>query len=291
MPSESPVFIIGSPRSGTTMLRLMLAAHPDLVVPPECGFVIWWLPKYRAWTAADTTTRLDAFLADLVSSRKFETWNLDPATIREAALAAPPNSYATLVSRVYLSYARSIAKPVQRWGDKNNFHVHHIPELADLFPEARFIHIVRDGRDVACSYRELASLRSPSPYAPRLPSATPEIATEWAANVSRAADALAVLSAHRTTTVFYEDLARDPEPQLHRLCAFLGLPFSQDMLRFGELNRERSLEPAEFMAWKRKTSGAADPSGIGRFRRELATSDIAAFETVARAALERFGYT
>jgi Sulfotransferase family len=87
------------------------------------------------------------------------------------------------VSAVYATYAASQGKTGSRWGDKNNFYRHHLAELATLFPSAGFVHIVRDGRDVAASYRALSTLSAGSKYAPRLPTAIAEIAADWISGV------------------------------------------------------------------------------------------------------------
>ena len=143
---DCPLFIIGSPRSGTTLLRLMLTCHRHIVVPPECGFALWLDEEYAAWTGEDDEEVTRRFVADVIRSRKFETWNLSEAELLKFLRNRRPSSYAELVSSVYECFARRQNPGFTRWGDKNNHYLHNIPRLKALYPLAFFIHIVRDKR-------------------------------------------------------------------------------------------------------------------------------------------------
>ncbi len=286
-----PLFIIGSPRSGTTLLRLMITSHPNIVVPPECGFAVWWRAKYADWRVEDSRgARLGDFIADLRSSRKIETWGLDFDRLRHAITAEEPRDYPALAALVYEDYARIYDPQARRWGDKNNFHLEHIAALRDLYPDALLLHIVRDGRDVACSYRELREGNSASAYAPKLPFEMGEIATEWSQNLATIRTSFDALDWKGVCEVRYEDLVVAPERELRRICEFLGEAWSPIMLDYAERNRRDGLEPAEFLAWKRRTLEPPDAARAGRFRRELSPGQIDEFEAVAREPLVRYKY-
>ena len=288
---KSPLFIIGNPRSGTTLLRLMVASHPAIVVPPECGFAIWWREKYGAWTAADNAKdHVRGFINDLAQSKKIETWKLDYAYLAKEILAKQPGNYATLVSLVYETYAQAYKPAFERWGDKNNFHVRHVADLHALFPDAQFVHIVRDGRDVACSYRQLSQAKMTSAYAPKLPVDIAAIAGEWKANLEAVRADFAKLPAHLRKELRYEDLVRQPEDTLRKLCGFLGEPYEPQMLEYHVLNRRDSLEPGEFLQWKAKTLAAPDASALGKFQTELSSADIDLFVRVACEMLRAYHY-
>ena len=291
MSLSSPIFILGNPRSGTTLLRLMLACHPRLAVPPECGFALWLRERYGDWAARDKSTdRLEEFLDDLFEARKFDTWGLDRDALREWVRGMKPNDYRSLVESVYWHFASLRAPLATRIGDKNNFHIHRVADLASLFPGCVLVHIVRDGRDVACSYRELAAGRFSSEYRPDLPQAIGEIAREWRSAVLAPEAAVAAGVMSPVHTVRFEDLVSDPTVALRSICDFLGEPFSVQMLEYHARNASEQLEPSETMAWKRKTIEPLDRSVIGRHRRLLAEEEIADFEAEAGDALRRFGY-
>jgi LPS sulfotransferase NodH len=288
-----PLFVIGNPRSGTTLLRLLLHNHRELVVPPECGFALWWQEKYGEWSAGDAQDRSkrEAFLADLARSRKIETWKLDVSILGEAIVQEQPASYPELVALVYSAYAQTIGKHAKRWGDKNNFHIMHIARLHRLFPRAQFVHIVRDGRDVACSYRAVMSRRSISQYAPRLPVDIREIAQEWTSNLSHAAKDLVSLPSHQVHELRYEDLVTEPSASLRDLCAFLGIAYDPQMLLFHLRNRLERQEPPAFLQWKANTTREISTAQAGKFRKLLAPDEIREFESIAAPILERYGYT
>jgi hypothetical protein len=288
MTSRPPIFIIGSPRSGTTLLRLMVTSHPAIVVPPECGFALWWREKYGDWKQRDP--RLDAFLQDLASSRKFETWKMDLDQLRGHLQGNSPASYAELVSAIYTFFGLTNQPTATRWGDKNNYYLAHIPELHALFPHALFVHIVRDGRDVCCSYRQLQSVSQSSPYAPQLPVEPEKVAAEWTKNIASIREAFSAFSWNGVHEIRYEDLVVSPETELRRLCAFLGEPFDLSMLAYSERNRRDGLEPPEFLAWKRLTLDPPSVTQVGRFRRDLNANEIAEFEAVSASTLAQYNY-
>src|SRR3972149_1986006 len=101
-----PVFVIGNPRSGTTLLRLMLNNHRNIVVPPECGFAVWWYAKYKDWSKDSCQGHhcLDRFLKDLMTSKKIETWNLDFGALGKYIQSVKPFNYAELVSCIYIFF-------------------------------------------------------------------------------------------------------------------------------------------------------------------------------------------
>lgn len=284
---KPPIFIIGSPRSGTTLLRLMLTCHRDIVVPPECGFAIWWHHKYKDWPDGVT---LAEFLDDLMSSRKIETWGIDEAELFRCLRYKLPATYAELVSAVYEYYGEARFRPFTRWGTKDNFHVEHISTLRQLFPDAAFVHIVRDGRDVACSYREINARNIDSPWVPDLPNGITDIALQWQSHVKTAEYSFDAFKWENAHEVKFEDLVLRTAPTLRGLCVQLGEEYDPAMLDYHVINREQGLEPRELLRWKEKTLLPPQASVVGRHKRDLSAEDRAAFEAIAGETLERYGY-
>lgn len=270
----------------------MLTSHPDVVIPPECGFIIWLYPKYDSWSECDTDSRsrVNHFIGDLLECRKFDTWRLSAQEIRNGIALHGPADFASLCEAVYLCYGNTKNWTGKLWGDKNNFYVGHLPTLHDIYPSARFVHIVRDLRDVACSYRAVMGLNVESPYRPQLPIGLTEIATTWSDNLRKVGDALQFLPASASLTLRYEDLIQEPSRCLQALCDWLGIEYSERMLRYHQLNREQELEPPETRGWKEKTLLPLDVDNIGKFRRQLDESDIALLEDVGQRGLRKFGY-
>ncbi len=266
----------------------MIASHHAIVVPPECGFAIWWNNKYGSWSVGNGQPV--EFIRDLSQSKKIETWNLDFQALLNEILDTRPTDYAALVALVYNAYARRQKPNFKRWGDKNNFHVRHVADIHALFPDALFIHIVRDGRDIACSYRHLNKAKIESAYAPKLPTNIDTIANEWRSNLEAVRADFRRLPAGQCCELRYEDLVRTPVKTLSELCDFMGESYDPQMLEYHLKNRLDSLEPSEFLQWKAKTLIAPDSSALGKFRTELTAIEINRFENIAGELLEEYRY-
>lgn len=282
-------FILGNPRSGTSLLRLMLNAHPAIGAPPECGFLQWWHSTYAGWNATmgKSPETISGFVSDLLTSRKIETWELDRRKLEQLLVQEEPDSYESLTTLVYLFWARKQGREAQAIVDKNNYYVKHLDELESIWPNARYIFVVRDGRDVACSYQEVADLRTASPYKPNLPVRIEEIALEWVTNNRNIMNFLASKPQTDFMIVRFEDLINEPQQVLGRIVSIiLEQPFHERMLEYYHHNDE----PSSTLDWKKKTLERPDPAAIGRFISRLEREDIARFEQIAGQMLNRFGY-
>lgn len=288
-----PMFIIGNPRSGTSMFRMMVSNHQNLIVPPECGFLQWWYPKYESWTIDDSSNQVkaDEFIADLRTSKKIKTWKLDYEKLSQRIVETSPSNYAELASQVYLQYAEGRGQTdIVRWGDKNNYYINHLELLVSIYPNAQFLFITRDGRDVACSYKALKDLKTESQFKPELPTKVDEIAKEWVSNNQRILDFSKGLSKENYHFLRYEDLVENPEIELRKVTDFLGLEYSPNMLNYHKENRQNQVEPLETMDWKKKTLEKPDPSEIGKYKDVLSEGEIDTFEDIAEKLLSKFKY-
>jgi hypothetical protein len=264
-------FVVGCNRSGTTLLRAMLDAHPDLAVPPEAYFT---LAALRAATP-DARFDLDARLAAIAANRSFATWNLAPDGL-EAVRAAGPGTPAQLVREVYGAYARQHGKP--RVGDKTPRNVLHLPFLADALPEARFVHLIRDGRDVVPSVLE--HLLGPETMLAGI--------DYWQDRVTAGRRAGRALGPERYLEVRYEDLVADPAAVQRAVCSFLHLPYRDEMLRYTDRADEiiaAGWDPRRHAGVKR-----APTKGVRDWRTTMTRSDAQLFDALAGGLLEELGY-
>lgn len=198
----------------------------------------------------------------------------------------PIASYVDAVSRVYEAYGMKRGEAPRIWGDKNNYYIGQVVALRELFTEARFIHIVRDVRDVACSYLELATKDITSKYKPVLSEDPAAIAKEWRMNNLAAMDLLEGKPEY--LRIRYEDLVVDVGSTIAEVLAFLGLDGSERVAmgsHVGSLD-----EPEEFMQWKSKLSGPVDRSSVGRYRTDLTVDAKRIIEEECEELLRRFGY-
>lgn len=274
--------IVGVGRSGTTLLRLMLDSHPELAMPPETGF----LPEIQ-----HRQHELDADgLADLlVGARTWADFHLDADVLRAELRRLRPFSATAGTRCFYRLYAQRFDKP--RWGDKTPVYGRHMLEIQELLREASFIHLIRDGRDVAVSLRPLW-------FAPSQDAAT--LAAHWRDGVAVARRDGA--RCRRYLEVRYEDLIAHAPAALRRICDFLALPFAAEMLsypqraaaRIGEVEDQR--QPGFVVTREQRlrqhpfVGSPPRADRIGRWRGEMSAGDVRAFEEVAGELLESLGY-
>lgn len=216
------LFIVGRPRTGTTLLRVIFDAHPNVIVPPECQFIVNLYGKYgrkRVWD----TKLLDRFIHDLAGQWRIEMWNLEEDELRRNLYALQgKHSYGDICKVVYASYPSLFPiDGLKLIGDKNPGYTIYTRRLLKIFPDARFIYINRDYRDNYVSIREVGfDLAIPS-----LP------AQKWK-YFYRKIHRDAALNPSRYKFVRYEDLVMHPEETARELCAFAGIPYHPAMLEY-----------------------------------------------------------
>lgn len=284
---DSPVWIIGNPRSGTSLYRIMLHAHPDVNIPPESHFFLWLEPKFAGWKSEDG---LENFLDALYESTKFETWKLDRCWLKAFLQDNNPASFAQLIALVYIAFGISQKKKARFWGDKNKLWKDKLPVVRANFPETRFIHVVRDGRDVACSFKELNRKAMSSKYAPKLPEDISMIAERWKRNIR------GILAFQETSdnahfmTLRYEDLLTSTEEVIRKSCEWLGIGFLEGQLEYYRETDKARIEPEEFFQWKEKLLSPPDISNMGKYKHELSEEEIAIFNEICSDELKHFNY-
>lgn len=285
---ETPIFIIGNNRSGTSLLRLMLTCHEKIIIPPESHFMLWNYDKYHLWKPIDG---YDFFLSDLFMATKFETWELNRTDLENFLQIRKPLTYSELVADIYIYYGLKHNKNATLWGDKNGLWVEKLPVLYLLFNKAKFIHIVRDGRDIVTSYLNLNHYTgSKSKYFPKLPTKIEQIAELWKNNINAISNFLSSIPAQNFIEIKYEDLICNNEIIIDKILGFLNLPPSQSMFLYFEINKEKNYEPKDFLGWKEKLNEPLDKSNIGKYKSELKPSEIKLFESIASETLKKYGY-
>jgi hypothetical protein len=267
MSEDFPFFVVGSARSGTTMLRLMLNAHPEVAVPPESRFIV---DLYRGSDEVDVPT----LLTELEQYTRFTAWELPIEAVRRELDDVSRPSFPDVMRAVYRAYARLQGK--SRWGDKTPRYVENLDLLAHLFPDARFIHLIRDGRNVALSYADV-------PFGPKTIAAAADL---WARRV-KAGMAVGRRLAHRYIEMRYEDLVEDAAGEIKSLCEFLELEFDPGMLDYTERAREAVLPRAAIY----NPNVTREPiSNVRSWETGMSSYRIEVFEAVAGPVLSDLGY-
>ncbi|MEA2517440.1 MAG: hypothetical protein QOG16_1278 [Actinomycetota bacterium] len=246
----------------------MLNAHPEVAVPSESRFVV------EFWEGRDEVDA-DVFLKKLAAHHLFAQWQIPIDSVRAEIGNARTCRYAEAVAAAYQAFARAHGKV--RWGDKTPRYVEHIPLLVELFPDARFVHLLRDGRDVALSYANV-------PFGPKTVARAAQL---WAARVEAGIRDGRALPPGRYLELMYEDLIEDSEGEIKTLCDFLDLEFDAGMLDHGErasgviLDRARKFNPLITQKPVARTSN---------WTTSMKPSHVEVFEAVAGHALVALGY-
>lgn len=262
-------FVVGSARSGTTLLRLILNAHSEIAVPPESRFIVELHPE------EDHEVEVEPVLAALAAHKRFQAWDLPIDSVRAELVGRRVASYADVMEAAYKAYAGARSKTA--WGDKTPRYIEHIPLLARLWPASHFIHLVRDGRNVALSYAEL----------PFGPNNVAHAGALWKRRVTAGLTAGRALSAGRYLEVSYEQLVADPRSQVAAICGFIGMRFEPEMLDYGEKSRDEVLSRAAHYN-PRLTEG---PLAEARaWQEQMPASSVESFEAVAGDLLSDLGY-
>jgi hypothetical protein len=206
-------FIVGAPRSGTTLLRMMLDSHPDLAIPPETGFVLSALDLPPRTTSAEFHRLI---INHPKGSPAWCDFGISPEAFREQLDLIGQFSVATGLRCFYKAYSQRFKK--SRCGDKTPAYGPYLRAIERLLPEAHFIHIIRDGRDVALSLRDLWF----SPGRKILP-----LARIWCHQVTSTRSQ--GKCSKQYMEVRYEQLVQEPEAAMRAVCRFIGLTYDPIM--------------------------------------------------------------
>ncbi len=268
---NGPLFVLGVSRSGTTLLRVILDRSPGIAIPDETFFI----PQlaHRHSSPVDP----DSFLDDLRRLPRLAAWGV---SAEELAASLQPNmSVGEALAATFSAYAVKHAKP--RWGDKTPMYMRHLGLIEQLFPDAQYVHLIRDGRDAALAFLDMPEGVVTNTWAhPRSPAG---FACEWRTEVRRARELGRRLGPSRYLEIRYEDLVADTEGVVRSVCDFAGLPFEPAMLEYAgavdvsaKPHHQRLLEPPT--------------RGVRNWRTQMSRSDALAFEAIAGDLLAELGY-
>lgn len=269
--TAAPIFIVGCPRSGTTLLRNLLRSHPRITFPSESHFIPSF---YRGYGNPGSDGEAVELARRILRVEWIRQWGIR-ITPEEFA---GDRSFRAVVGRLFECWARADGKP--RWGDKTPHYVQEIATLAELFPEARVIHMLRDGRDVELSWLK-AGFEPRNLYTAAL---------LWKRYVTAGRTAGARLPAASYRELRYEALVNQPERVMREVCDFLGEPFSETVLQPTPIRQV--LRPAFLGRGNRDVPSSPEllrPSVAG-WKSSFSREDRILFESVAGDLLSTLGY-
>lgn len=275
-PTNVPVFMFGFERSGTTMLSLIVGSHKDIAVPyPVAG--LWYrlelaLDNYNGINSPQDKLRI---AKDLFEEERIQNLNLS-FTSDDIVDDIQEGNYASLVSAFHKSFAVSQGK--SRWANMDIATLDNMHRAHAWFPDAKFIHIVRDGRDVALSHETM----------PFGASNTLECAAEWLSRVRTNIRMGQMLPDDQYYVCRYEDLLQSPADECRKLCAFIGVEYDPEMLDFYKSADNRVPENRRWL-WP-TIDKPIQSENLGLWRRKMSNRKRIIFEGIANSLLGELGY-
>jgi len=270
-----PFFIVGSGRCGTTLLRAMLEAHPDVHIPPETH-----LPDVMRDYQRYSRLPWHAVLRIILTRFEYHPqWDgFVPAfgpVYRDLSARAEDRNLAAVLDAVYRAHATRYKPTATRWGDKTPLNALALNGLHTVFPDLRAIHMVRDGRDVVQSFMRRTNVELSA------------AARAWLRPV-RTAQQFGVRHPAQYREIRYEDLVRQPQVTIEAVCAFLDLPLDERSLRHHEL--DLPLADVDRFARFQGVRGPLHQAEIGRWRTDLSATQIDQLDALLGPTLSALGY-
>ncbi len=257
-------FILGRPRSGTTLLRSLLDAHPNVIIPLEHSNMIHLFMKYHSKRAKITDRISTQFIKDFLQAKIIrEQWKLNPDDLIKnmQTLNGRKFSFTAMIKMLYSGY-RSVhpKEKILIMGDKSPVNSLYAPEIARAFPDAKFIHVIRDYR------ANLASMLKRDIFSP---SAT-IILMQWTKS-ARQISRLNTLFPNRFLVIRYEDFVNDPAACFRKICAFLEIPHIAEVLETEKRKKTvRSSYSSDFITtWQPDLAGNISTDNIDKWKNEL----------------------
>lgn len=274
-----PYFMIGTQRSGSNLLRVMINQSPELVAPHPPHILERLEPLLPAYGDLQDDTNFLNLVEDVCLLIKTNpvSWQLGELNAKDIMQSCPERSLVAISFKVH--DLLSTARGKRDWVCKSLANVHYVDEIDRFGGEsAKFIHLHRDGRDVALSFRK-AIVGEKTAY---------HIAKQWRDEQMKALALRDRLPSNRFIEVRYADLVMNPRAQLQALCDFMETDFREEMLEFHKSQEAISTSQAGKM-W----SNVQKPimtENVSKFLKELSLLDVAVFEAVAGDALTKLGY-
>jgi hypothetical protein len=267
--SETPIFIVGSPRSGTTLLRNILNRHPRIGICGETQFLHYVYARRRAFGDLSDLRNRRRVIEEYLALRRLKRFIIDPGVLAER-LMREATSYQGLFTGVIKYYAESQGK--QRCGEKTPRHALFSETLCEWYPGGTLIHMIRDPRDVVASLQRM----------PWAADSVVQNAWRWLRHnltVQRCSHLPQYLP------VRYEALVTQPEQEVARICARLGEEYLPSLLE----SQGQAAFPAP-VPWSRRAQEPITTERLGNWREELTARQVSQVEWVVGRHMETLGY-
>lgn len=268
-----PFFIFGCPRSGTSLLSVMLNSHPNIAVPYETHIFNRFYPHLKYYNYLQRPDDVKRIAADILASPTMKQLR-PPLDLDEIGDPAKIHNFGELLDAMLSAWAYKQKKCC--WGEKTPHHVRYWDTINSFFPSAKVIHIFRDGRDVA-----LSLLRAR--FGPKTVYFS---AQYWHSYVNLVESVKSRISQDRIIAVSYDDLLTYTEPTLKKVCDFLGEQYSPEMLEYYRQKNPYKTDKVNEANLKKPVI----KDNINKWQHEMDFKALNRFEYAAGETLSRYGY-
>ena len=270
-----PIFIACAPRSGSTLLRLILDAHPRLAVPSPCWMYELNYPYLYSYGDLANKDNFRGLAQDIHDNNFVQNMalGLDVDGLMEAATE---QSFKGLYEAIHIVNAKSKGKV--RWGEKSPRDCYWIDDIIHDFPDAQILHLTRDGRDMAIDICQSEEMLPNNLYA---------AANIWRENNTAVINSAKNLNKDNYYRIRYEDLCSDPEAALKKLCDFIGEDYDNAMLAHNETD---STKQWSSKANHVKTGRPINTDYCEMYKTRLPENDIRTLDAFIGDLLKEFGY-
>ncbi|WP_161604317.1 sulfotransferase family protein [Roseiconus nitratireducens] len=261
-----PVILIGNARSGTSILSHLMRDWLGIAFPTESQFIIKYFERQEAYRPLEDLVNLRRLVEHLLSERWLERshkFNKFTLTVDEVIAHVEVKTYAGVLDAIFSCFADHVG--LQRWGDKTPGYIHHLDVIYELFPDAKYVHLVRDGRDVALSLSK-TYFGSKNPYT---------AAMRWRDTIDKGGRFAEKLPPDQIITLRYEDMLTEPGEFFGQLIDFLHVPGDRAKL----ISQIRGGLSQRLMT-----------DNSNKWKREWSREQVATFERYAGSQLRRHGY-
>ncbi|MBL1209296.1 sulfotransferase [Geminocystis sp. GBBB08] len=273
--NNSPIFVVGMPRSGTTLMTAMLSAHPNIAIPAETHFLRYWYQKY---SDLDLTNQANfqQFWQDFTQNERFYHLGIDTQLTFHRILNQKKIDWKTIFTSILQQYAISINKV--RWGEKTPDHYQYVELLLNWYPQARIIWMIRDPRAVTAS---LLTMPWANNYAD-------QHAKTWQKNIQLLQK---WEKTERIISIYYEDLITKTELTLKKICHFIAEEYTPQMIE-GRSQKSSPLinRQGQALINKSKALKPIDLKAINKWQQQLLASEIEIIEHITKAEMRQHNY-
>jgi len=273
-----PVFMIGTQRSGSNLLRLMLNQLKDIASPHPPHILERMFPLISGYGDLNNDENFKVLVDDVCRLVELNPVEWSGVSFDRASIAsqATERSLMAVYNVVYDVYAE--AQNAKTWCCKSLANIKYIDEIKNYYNHPKFIYLYRDGRDVALSFQK-AVVGEKHIY---------NIAKDWADTQALALNLKASVNAKYFHSISYEELTQNPEQSARALCAFLGAKYVPEMLDFHKTKEAKNAAQSSEL-WGNVTSPILT-NNSKKYKKEMSEEDVRIFESVAGTMLDCLGY-